>query len=604
MADTPSEQPEATVALAVPSRLARLYIEESLSHLKITPHVIQQIPDIFLEARNRRPDILLLSFDLGIQDINALIRLLKGHPDTRNIHILALSSSSETYHQALDAGADSFLEFPFSDEQLHVALSKAKVHRKKVLLVDDSKTIHEFLMQILKDEPYEIFHAFDGKEGTLVFEAVVPDLVVTDVEMPLMNGYDFCSWIKNHPLYARTPVIMSSTLSKGSEIDKGFDAGADDYLVKPVDPDEFLAKLRACLSSELKKQRELILVIDDSRVIQSLIGNALEMQGFRTRFASDGEEGVRLAKSLHPAMVITDCEMPGMNGREVARDLRTVNEFKHLPILMLTAKESQVEKAKARKAGVSEFVSKPFTSDKILVIVERLLAEAKVLREREAMMSYMSDAAIKQARDRAQNNTNDTMTAYSDHASILFSDICGFTSMSEKHSPETVITLLNAYFDAMVPLVKEHAGTVDKFIGDAIMAIFHGKSPEENALNAVRTGYKMLEKLKELNEKEPLTDRHIHIRIGINSGPVIFGDLGSRIFRRDFTVIGDNVNTAQRLESRAPKDSVMISDSTYILVRDHVLIRSSDTLSLKGKELPMLCHVLEKTHEESLDKAS
>ncbi len=184
------------------------------------------------------------------------------------------------------------------------------------------------------------------------------------------------------------------------------------------------------------------------------------------------------------------------------------------------------------------------------------------------------------------------MTSYRDHAAVLFADVCGFTEMSEKRSPETIISLLNAYFDAMVAIIKANGGHIDKFIGDAIMAVFYGKTPAENALNAAASGLGMIRILKETNAKKADVEEHVHIRIGINSGEVIFGDLGSKAFRRDFTVIGDTVNTAQRLESNAPKDHVLISDSTYQLAKDRIQIQRSDTLKLKGKKVEIVCHIL------------
>jgi adenylate cyclase len=585
-------KPVITVALAATSRLVRTLVSQFLQKLQISFISIDKVSDVFSRVRSEQPKILLMQLDTGGIDIVQTNRLLRSLPETRNTYIVALSTNAEAEEEALNAGADGFLLFPFDEKRLSEILEASRIRRKRILLIDDSKVIHEYIKGILKNEPYDLLHAFSGQTGLDMITSSTPDLIITDVEMPGMTGYQVCSWVKNHETYSRLPVIISSTLGQGFEIDKGFDAGADDYLVKPVDADEFINKLRSVLFNELKKLREHIVVIDDSKVMLSLLCNALESQGFRVSTAMRGDEGLRLSKALKPALVVTDCEMPGMNGRDVARELRRVAEFKHLPIIMLTAREEKVEKAKARKAGVSEFVAKPFTADKMLALVERLIAEARMNREREAMMSYMSDAAIQQASDRAHQGSSQAMTAYSDHAAILFSDVCGFTTMSEKRSAEETIRLLNSYFDDMVGIIKSNSGTIDKFIGDAIMAVFYGKSPEENAFNAAKSGWQMIERLKAINAEKSKIDDHVHIRVGINSGEVIFGDLGSRISRRDFTVIGDNVNTAQRLESQAPKDHVLISDSTYVLVKDRVEIEKSEKLKLKGKETKILCHVL------------
>lgn len=594
-----SERPAMNVAVAVSSRLIRTLVSQSLQKLGIAFSTIDKAVDIYSKVRDIHSNVLIMQLDMDGIDLAETCRLLRSSNETRNIFILALSTYFEAEREALDSGADGFINFPFDEDKLSTILEASQSRRKKILLVDDSRVIHEMIKGILKNESYELIHAYHGKQAIEMIPMIAPDLIITDVEMPEMSGYQLCSWVKNHPDYSRLPVIISSTLSQSFEIDKGFDAGADDYMVKPVDPDELINKLRTVLFNELKKQREHLLVIDDSKVMLSMVGNALENQGFRVSTSMRGDQGLRLAKTIKPALVITDCEMPGMNGRELARELRSIPEFKHLPIVMLTAREEKAEKAKARKAGVTEFVTKPFTGDKMLALVERLIVEARMQREREAMMSYMSDAAVKQASQRAHNGSNQAMTAYRDNAAVLFSDVCGFTGMSEKRSPELIISLLNSYFDEMVQTIKANGGIIDKFIGDAIMAVFYGKTPEENSLNAVKAGLEMIQKLEEINKLKPDPDDHVHIRIGVNSGEVIFGDLGSKSFRRDFTVIGDTVNTAQRLESNAPKDKVLISDSTYQLGKHRIEIEKSDTLKLKGKKIAIHCHVVCAINEAS-----
>ncbi len=586
-----------SVCVVATSKLIRTMVGQSFLKLGITPIQIDKPSEIINCVRTKHPHLLIIQYGMeshGTEraEISEVIQKLRHHNETSTVYIVALSTSQEAEAASKKAGADSFIAFPFEVEQLSNLLEASISRRKKVLLVDDSRVIHQMIAGILTHENYELFHAYNGKQALEMIPKVSPDLVITDIEMPEMSGYEVCSWVKNHKDYSRLPVIISSTLSQSFEIDKGFDAGADDYMVKPVDADEMINKLRGFLYNEMKKQREHLLVVDDSKVMLSIVVNALENQGFRVSTATKGDEGLKLAQSLSPALVITDFEMPGMNGRELTRKLRQQDAFKLLPIVMLTGRDEQVEKTKARAAGVSEFVTKPFTADKMLALVERLLAEARVRREREAMISYMSDAAVKQAAERAKSGSTQMMTSYRDHAAVLFSDVCGFTEMSEKRTPEEIINLLNSYFDDMVTIIKSNGGIVDKFIGDAIMAVFYGKSPADNAYGAAKAALEMIDKLKAINSQKQEQEESVHIRIGVHSGELIFGDLGSKAFRRDFTVIGDTVNTAQRLESNAPKDHVLVSDATLLLIKDKVLVERSETLKLKGKKVSIQCHVL------------
>jgi len=172
--------------------------------------------------------------------------------------------------------------------------------------------------------------------------------------------------------------------------------------------------------------------------------------------------------------------------------------------------------------------------------------------------------------------------------SVLFTDICGFTSMSEKLPPESIVNMLNEYFSAMTKIIFENEGTLDKFIGDAIMAVFGAPIfTPYSARNAVKTGISMLKKLEELQKKwESEGNPSFKIRVGINTGEVIAGNIGSPD-RMDYTVIGDNVNLASRLESNAKPMTVLISDSTYFKIKDLVTANPREPIMVKGKSKPV-----------------
>ncbi|MBN2754912.1 MAG: adenylate/guanylate cyclase domain-containing protein [Candidatus Goldbacteria bacterium] len=171
--------------------------------------------------------------------------------------------------------------------------------------------------------------------------------------------------------------------------------------------------------------------------------------------------------------------------------------------------------------------------------------------------------------------------------SVLFSDIRGFTAMSEKMQPEEVLGVLNEYLTAMTDIVFENGGTLDKFIGDAVMAVFG--SPlydKDHAIRAVRTGWQMQKKLDELNEKWAQEGKKtLKIGVGVNSGKVVAGNMGS-MRRMEYTVIGDTVNLASRLESlnKELSTSFLISENTHALVRDRIKSKMYTDIKIKGKE--------------------
>ena len=162
--------------------------------------------------------------------------------------------------------------------------------------------------------------------------------------------------------------------------------------------------------------------------------------------------------------------------------------------------------------------------------------------------------------------------------------------MTERMDPSDLVNLLNEYFDEMVVILKENGATIDKFVGDAIMALYlesKNRSHEECAYNAVKAGLEMIEALGKFNQNR---QDQVNIRVGINSGTVIMGDIGSKLYRRDYTVIGDNVNIAARLESAAEQGTVLVSDTTYKLIKDFVEIEDTSSIAVKGKAEELLVH--------------
>ena len=175
---------------------------------------------------------------------------------------------------------------------------------------------------------------------------------------------------------------------------------------------------------------------------------------------------------------------------------------------------------------------------------------------------------------------------------ILFSDIRGFTTFSEKHQPEEVVSQLNEYLGAMTHIVFEHEGTLDKFVGDAVMAFWGAPLDQpDHAVRGVVCALAMIEKLKELQRKWASEGKHvIDIGVGINSGEMIVGNMGAEGKKMDFTVIGDNVNLAARVEglTRQHNCHIIITEFTYAKVKDAVNVRELGSVTVKGKVQPVV----------------
>jgi len=177
-------------------------------------------------------------------------------------------------------------------------------------------------------------------------------------------------------------------------------------------------------------------------------------------------------------------------------------------------------------------------------------------------------------------------------ATVVFIDICSFTSISEHESPDRVVKLLNNYFDIIVKEILAQGGLIDKFIGDAVMAVFKDAYHLDRAIDASISVRDKIEKLPievtEMNFKP-------HVSIGVNSGEMVSGNIGSASLRRlDYTVIGDAVNTAQRLQSAANQGQIIISEQSYEKIKESFHCERIGEAKLKNKgEMVVIYQVLE-----------
>jgi len=181
---------------------------------------------------------------------------------------------------------------------------------------------------------------------------------------------------------------------------------------------------------------------------------------------------------------------------------------------------------------------------------------------------------------------------------IFFSDLQGFTELTERLEPEILTELLTNYLTEMSSIAIRWGGTIDKYIGDAILIFFgdpSSKGNKEDAINCVSMSLEMLEKMKELRSywRDHGVTRPIKARIGIHSGICTVGNFGSED-RLDYTVIGNSVNLASRLETNARVNSILISEDTYLLIKEHIECESREIIKVKGVSFPVQTYEVKK----------
>lgn len=204
---------------------------------------------------------------------------------------------------------------------------------------------------------------------------------------------------------------------------------------------------------------------------------------------------------------------------------------------------------------------------------------------RMTLQRYLSPSVVD---DIMENREVLTLGGKRVDCTVLFADICGFTQVSHKLQPEDVVRLLNEYLSVMADIIFQHRGTLDKFIGDAVMAVFGAPVPSPNhAMDAVLAALAMQKAAKQMEDKSMRQwGAPIRIRIGLNSGIVVAGNIGSSS-RMEYTIVGDNVNVASRLQASAPAGGILISGATYQRVKQHVRTQPSVAIQLKGRSEPV-----------------
>jgi adenylate cyclase len=218
------------------------------------------------------------------------------------------------------------------------------------------------------------------------------------------------------------------------------------------------------------------------------------------------------------------------------------------------------------------------------VAIEQARLSARLLEEtrrRERLQRYHSPGVVNRIIQGA--DAESAFVTQERDVSVMFCDIVGFTTMCQHAEPQVIGEMLNEFFGRMGDVIFEHDGTLDKFIGDAILAVFGAPFEQpDHATRAVSAALAMRKELARMNKEHP--DRPIRMRIAINSGRALTGDIGSPK-RREFTVLGDVVNTAARIESSvAEPDQVVISKHTRDAIGDAFEVKSLGGQTLRGRD--------------------
>jgi class 3 adenylate cyclase len=332
-----------------------------------------------------------------------------------------------------------------------------------------------------------------------------------------------------------------------------------------------------------------MLVVDDVEANRDLLSRRLQRQGHTVVVADNGRQAIDLLQSQTFDLILCDIMMPEMNGYEVLRYIKADTNLRHLPVIMISALDDIDSVVRCIELGAEDYLFKPFNPTLLKARINACL-EKKRLRDQE--QAYLRQLQLEQEKserlllsilpktvaEQLKQNPSTIADSFAE-ATVLFADIVDFTHISAHRSPIEMVNLLNQIFSAFDDLAEQHDLEKIKTIGDSYMVVGGIPVPSTNHATAIADmALDMLEAISKFNQD---TGELFNIRIGINTGPVVAGVIGTKKFIYDLW--GDTVNTASRMESHGVPGCIQVTEATYNCLQDHYLFQKRGVIPVKGK---------------------
>ena len=352
-----------------------------------------------------------------------------------------------------------------------------------------------------------------------------------------------------------------------------------------------------------------ILVVDDNEINRDLLSRYLERQGHTVRVADNGRRALEMIATGAFDLVLLDIMMPELNGYQVLQHLKHSETWRDLPVIMISALDEMDSAVRCIELGAEDYLPKPFNPVLLRARVQACL-EKKRLRDlkvaqqrklhelnaalelrnrfiRETFGSYLSDEIV----DAILEKGGLKIGGEKRRATILMADLRGFTSLSERLPAEDVVAMINIYLETMTEIIQKYQGTIDEFIGDAILVIFGAPILRpDDPRRAVACAVEMQLAMTSVNDRNRQAGYpEVALGIGINTGEVVMGNIGSKK-RIKYAVVGRAVNLTARIESYTVGGQIFISESTLYECGDICRIDTAMKVMPKGVKKPLTIH--------------
>jgi len=348
-----------------------------------------------------------------------------------------------------------------------------------------------------------------------------------------------------------------------------------------------------------------VLVVDDEPNNRDMLARRLAGRGFEVTTAEDGASALDAIWNGNFDIVILDIMMPGISGMEVLEAVRKEHSPSELPIIMATALDASQMTADALRLGANDYVTKPIDLAALLARLDNQLSLSRATKQlatfaqqlelrnafiRKTFGRYVSDEVASSV---LESPDGLELRGEKRRVTIMMTDLRGFTALTESLSPVEVVAILNNHLGKMAEIISNWNGTIDEFIGDAILAFFGAPTMrEDDAERAVACALEMqcaMEQVNAENRRQGLPG--VEMGIGIATGDVIVGNIGSE-HRTKYAAVGTPINLAARVESYSLGGEILIDDSSFAAVADIARVETEREVHPKGMDHPVLIRQL------------
>jgi adenylate cyclase len=348
-------------------------------------------------------------------------------------------------------------------------------------------------------------------------------------------------------------------------------------------------------------ERKIVLLVDDQQIIAEAVRRMIEGEAdIELHWCGDPAEALAVAESIKPMLILQDLVMPQISGLTLVRYFRAHPTTREVPLVVLSTKEEPATKAEAFALGANDYLVKLPDRLELLARIRyhaqgylNLLARNEAQRQlelrnrfiRETFGRYLSDEIVETILETPEGAR---LGGEKRKVTIMMTDLRGFTRIAEELAPEKVVALINNYLEAMTEVIVRYNGTIDEFIGDAILVIFGAPVTRgDDAERAVACAIEMQQAMERVNEKNAQDGLpRVEMGIGLNTGEVVVGNIGSHK-RAKYGVVGAAVNLTSRIESFTLGGQVLLSQSTFDALGPWLEIDGVFEATVKGVKEPI-----------------